>query len=74
MNLDVCYCKFQQFRTIVLVNDCVAECPVMNSCGGEEITCKRTCENAEFGHSECPVNEEEKIVFCPPRACGLFIN
>ena len=56
-----------------LVTDCVAECPT-DSCGGELLTCKRNCTFGTFGDPECPKDKEEKMVTCPPRACGLFKN
>jgi hypothetical protein len=64
-----------KFMIKFLVVDCDVTCPT-DTCGGEQVTCSRTCANGDFGiDAECLSENETKSVTCPAlpgSACGML--
>ena len=58
---------------MILEEDCtLPTCPT-GTCGGEAISCTRTCTNGVFGvDAACVADRETKTDTCPPLTCGEF--
>ena len=54
-----------------LVVDCTLDDCATDTCGGEELSCSRTCPGGVFGtDAECSAEDEVKTETCPALACG----
>jgi hypothetical protein len=63
----------QGFSVLVhyLVVDCTLDDCATDTCGGEELSCSRTCPGGVFGtDAECLAEDEVKTETCPALACG----
>ena len=50
--------------------DCTLPDCATGTCGGENISCSRTCDNGVFGDAGCPAEDEVKTETCQDLVCG----
>jgi hypothetical protein len=66
-------CK-NHFKILILEEDCTLPTCSTGTCGGEQISCTRTCTNGVFGNeaADCAADRETKTDTCALLACGEF--
>ena len=56
----------------VYSEDCVFDACAVETCGGEVITCTRTCVNGVFGDVGCASGDEFMSHTCDLLPCGTY--